>query len=173
MQQIGSLKRQLLEALSAAELRGAAVPPRLRQSALEALGRRFGGCDGCVPALREWDAGGRGAAAAGAGGDAQAAAAPPPSGGLSNELLVALLGAALFPQVANTAVAFESFRNEIPVWHIIGTRLPSGRRVLRDKLVAPSREELIRQNPFPFSSEAQPLTASGHRRARDDRRSPT
>jgi hypothetical protein len=54
LQQMGTLKRQLLEALSSAGLRGNVVPPGLRQNYLEYLGRRRGGSDGCKLALVQW-----------------------------------------------------------------------------------------------------------------------
>ena len=75
LQQMGTLKRQLLEALSAAGLRGQAVPPGLKQSHLEYLGRRSGGgSDGCRLALAQWQeqklsGGGGGGGGSGRGGD--------------------------------------------------------------------------------------------------------
>ena len=56
LQTISGLKRQFLELLSAAGF----VRPNLRSRAVEALGRRNGGCDGVALALEQGVGGGRG-----------------------------------------------------------------------------------------------------------------
>ena len=94
LQQMASLKRQLLEALSSAGLGGDALPPGLRQNALERLGRRAGrGGDGVRAALGQWQDERRRLI------EQDVWKAPPPPPPASAELLAALVGAALFPQV--------------------------------------------------------------------------
>jgi ATP-dependent RNA helicase DHX57 len=55
--QMATLKRQLLEALSACiGSQTRILPPGLKQSGLESLGRRYSSCDGVRPALDQWRA---------------------------------------------------------------------------------------------------------------------
>ncbi|KAL3917699.1 MAG: hypothetical protein SGPRY_006303 [Prymnesium sp.] len=94
MQMIGGLKRQLLELLSDAGF----VPKGLRAQTVEAMGRRAGGCDGVAIALSR---GLHAAAPAADESDAEKGARGPGSAlGSKDELLKALLCAALYPQIA-------------------------------------------------------------------------
>lgn len=94
LQSIAQLKRQLLELLSDARF----VRPGLRARAVEAVGRRERGSDGCRTAIMlgvdaALDGGADGAAAGGA------LATPDDLDGSTGELLKSLLCAALYPQV--------------------------------------------------------------------------
>jgi len=121
--QMATLKRQLLEALSACiGSQTRIVPPGLKQSGLESLGRRYSSCDGVRPALDQWraeqelDAQHRqerkvltaqdwsdprnwpdSSATASSSSSSSVAEAPREA---SAELLAGLVAAALFPQVA-------------------------------------------------------------------------
>jgi HrpA-like RNA helicase len=107
--QMGTLKRQLLEALSGCIGRhhtSAPVPPGLRQSGLEGLGRRHGSCDGVRPALDQWRAQQE--------ADAQPREERNRPREASAELLAALVGAALFPQVAYVDAPFKKAKGGAP-----------------------------------------------------------